>query len=504
MRCFYVLGLGRGEPRSLSTLMQNELADVCNFVCAAAPPQLVELLAEKGRRLISLETLAGGEEELSLAAHGEKLLAALLAAAAAEGQTALILPGRPWPGDFLPEQLRQRLSPQDVTLRCLPGEDVISGLLEQIHLTSREEGSTAAAEAYALSGSKGVTVLDACCAGALHDPPQGELLVSQVYSPTLLFALVECLARIYPLQQPAALWQFNRRGEACCRGTWSLKELAARPALPTLHSWSYLYLAPPYRHTLGDMTAMMSELRSPGGCPWDRQQDHRSLRPYLLEETHELLEAIDSGIDADICEELGDLLLQVVFHSELAREKGAFSFWEVVDGITRKIYRRHPHVFMQEKAADARAVSRRWQEIKLQEKKQGGKSASRFSLPPGLPALMKAQKIQKRAAAVGFDWPQIDGALAKVDEELKELEVQRAEGNRDNIEDEFGDLLFAMVNVARFLGVDAEQCLAAAIRKFTRRFAYIEEKVEASGKDFNDFCLADLDHFWEEAKSRNK
>jgi tetrapyrrole methylase family protein/MazG family protein len=252
------------------------------------------------------------------------------------------------------------------------------------------------------------------------------------------------------------------------------------------------------------MAAMMAELRSPAGCPWDRQQDHRSLRPYLLEETYEVLEAIDSGVAADLCEELGDLLLQVVFHSELAREKGEFSFWEVVDGITRKIYRRHPHVFRQEKATDARAVSQRWQEIKLREKEQGGKSTHRFDLPPTLPALMKAQKIQKKAAAVGFDWPHVDGALAKVGEELRELEAERAAGNREKIEEEFGDLLFAMVNVARFLGVDAEQSLAAAIRKFTSRFAYIEEKVKASGKDFKAFSLADLDYFWEEAKSRNK
>jgi tetrapyrrole methylase family protein/MazG family protein len=483
--------------------MENELAEVRSFICAAAPPQLVEFLAEKGRRLINLETLAGEEEDLSCAARGEKMLAALLAAAAAQRQTALILPGRPWLGDLLPGQLRQRLSPQEITLRYLPGEEIMFGLLDHIHLTSRgEEGKSAEEESFLCN--RGVTFLDACCGEELKDPPRGELLISQVYSRSLLLKLAECLTRIYPPRHPAALWQFDRRGEAHCCGVWPLNELTADCALPPLHSWSFLHLAPPPRCTLGDMTAMMAGLRAPGGCPWDRQQDHRSLRPYLLEETYEVLEAIDSGVAADLCEELGDLLLQVVFHSELAREKGEFSFWEVVDGITRKIYRRHPHVFQQEKAADARAVSRRWQEIKLQEKEQGGKSTRRFDLPPGLPALMQAQKIQKRAAAVGFDWPHAGGALAKVGEELRELEAERTAGNREKIEEEFGDLLFAMVNVARFLGVDAEQSLAAAIRKFTRRFAHIEEKVEASGKDFKAFSLAELDHFWEEAKSRNK
>ncbi len=487
MKYFYMVGLGRGDLASLAILEQEKLMAVGTFFCTAAPPHLVEFLNEQGRRVINLEVFSRSNNEW------EKMVELVCSVLADEGAAAYVMPGRPWPGEALKGLLQQRLAPQEVTVQQLPGNDIVLSLLESIDASTDGKGSGKAEAA----SNKGITLIDASCGDEIKDPPHGGLLITQVYSQALLAKLAGQLCHIYPPAHPAELWQLDQLGKVTLSGEWALQELKDYPGLP-LHAWSFLYLSPPQRCSLGDMTAIMAELRSPKGCPWDRQQDHRSLKPYLLEEAYEVLEAIDSGDRVHLCEELGDLLLQVIFHSELAREQGHFSLWDVVDGITRKIYRRHPHVFQEEKLADAGAVVRRWQEIKLQEK--GGKEDDRFALPPGLPALMKAQKVQKKAAAVGFDWPHVNGALEKVTEELKELEEARAGETKGRVAEEYGDLLFAIVNVARFLGVDAEQALAAAVRKFIHRFAFIERKVQATGKHFESFSLEELDMFWEEAK----
>lgn len=247
---------------------------------------------------------------------------------------------------------------------------------------------------------------------------------------------------------------------------------------------------------LSFLVGLMARLRSPGGCPWDLQQTHQSLRPYLVEEAYEVIEAIDSGNPGNLKEELGDLLLQIIFHSQLASEKGDFSIDEVIQAISQKIIRRHPHVFNGEKAERAEEVSRKWSEIKRQEKKR----ASVFSVSAGLPALKRAQKIQQQAARCGFDWEEVEGAWEKLDEELKELEKVYNTGDKDKIEEETGDLIFAVVNVARFLNVDAELALNAAVAKFHRRMDYIEKSLRREGKLFKDYSLLELDKLWEEAK----
>lgn len=482
MKYLYIVGLGRGDHTSLSRLEQAELAKVKTFFCSTAPPHLEAFIKNKGRRLINLET--SGQKAVDL--MGDVL--------ANEQAAACLFPGRPWPGVVQIRELEQSMRSGEISVQYLYGEDILGELIEGVYSGMDRTGDGKGG----LFSKGGITFVDASRGDDLKDPPQTGLLITHVYSDALLEKVVGKLSSIYPPGHQALLWQFDQYGKAFQAGAWTLQELATNPSIP-LHVWSFLYLSPHPGCSLGEMTHIMAKLRSPNGCPWDRQQNHQTLKPYLLEETYEVLEAIDSGDSSHLCEELGDLLLQVIFHSELAREKGYFSLWDVIDGITRKIYRRHPHVFAEEHLADAHAVSRRWQEIKLQEK--GGKAKDRFALPPGLPALMKAQKVQKRAATVGFDWPHVNGALEKVAEELRELEAARAGEGKGRVAEEYGDLLFAMVNVARFLGVDAEQALAAAVGKFIHRFAYIEKKVEASGKQFESFSLDELDIFWEEAKN---
>ena len=241
---------------------------------------------------------------------------------------------------------------------------------------------------------------------------------------------------------------------------------------------------------------IMAKLRSPEGCPWDREQTHQSIRPGLIEECYELVEALDASDDKLMQEELGDVLIQVVFHAQLAKERGIFTFEDVVKGIADKLVRRHPHVFGDGSAKTSEEVMVKWAEIKKTEKPE--RTSALSGIPKILPALALAQEVQKKAARVGFDWKDADPVWEKVGEELAELEhaVQKNEG----VEEELGDLLFAIVNLSRHLKQDAEQACRLATKKFSRRFKWVEEKVKQEGKEMKDLSLAELDVYWKQAK----
>lgn len=251
------------------------------------------------------------------------------------------------------------------------------------------------------------------------------------------------------------------------------------------------------------LRGIIAQLRGPNGCPWDKEQTHESLKRYLIEETYEVIEAINEGDLDHLIEELGDVLLQVMLHAQIGEDDGYFSIDDVIEGISAKMVRRHPHVFGEGKAANSEEVVQNWQQIKLQEK---GGQARQTSLLNGvskaLPNLLRAYELQKKAAKVGFDWQEITPALEKVKEELEEFTEELRNENLTNAEKEFGDLLFAFVNVARFLNIHPEEALFQTNEKFVRRFQYIEEQVNKSGKGFEDFTLEELDHYWDEAKQK--
>jgi tetrapyrrole methylase family protein / MazG family protein len=240
---------------------------------------------------------------------------------------------------------------------------------------------------------------------------------------------------------------------------------------------------------------IVARLRSPDGCPWDREQTHQSLKPHLIEECYELIDAIDAGDDKEMKEELGDLLLQVVLHSQMASEENRFSLEDVAAEIADKLVHRHPHVFGEIRLPDSAAVLRQWEVIKRAEKQE--RRSALDGVPKGLPALARAQKVQGKAARVGFDWDEAEGALAKVREELRE--VESASENR--LQEEIGDLLFAVVNFARKKKLDAEQLLNQATAKFAARFQSIERLAEARGLEFGALTLPQMDQLWEEAKA---
>lgn len=258
------------------------------------------------------------------------------------------------------------------------------------------------------------------------------------------------------------------------------------------------------KYKMDNLVSIMKKLRSNEGCPWDKQQDHQSLKPYLIEESYEVLEALEEDDMELLEEELGDLLLQIVFHSQIASESGYFNITDVTTGICRKLINRHPHVFGELKVETTEKVLINWEEIKREEKEEQSYTESLMRIPKQLPALMKSYKIQEKAAKVGFDWDDVHGAMKKVTEELEELTDALENNKDDEIYEEIGDILFAVVNVARFLKIRPELALNNTIDKFIRRFNYIEESAKVCSKKLEEMTLKEMDDLWNEAKKIEK
>ncbi|HEY9085257.1 MAG TPA: nucleoside triphosphate pyrophosphohydrolase [Candidatus Tyrphobacter sp.] len=284
----------------------------------------------------------------------------------------------------------------------------------------------------------------------------------------------------------------------------TLSESIAMPLVP---------LPPQSAHySWEDLVEIMARLRR--GCPWDREQTHRTLVPYLIEETYEVVEAIEEDGGAEhaaeaLCDELGDLLLQIVFHAQLATETGAFTIADVVDALANKMVRRHPHVFADAVIEDVDAQWRSWERLKAQERRGRQRKSRLDGIPPQLGALQRGQRMQEKAARVGFDWRSVEGVLDKLVEEAGELSQARAlrqaqDARRDDahVREELGDVFFTLVNLARTLGIDAESAMRQANEKFRRRFAYMEERVVAQNKVLSDLSLDELEELWQQAKTQ--
>ena len=265
-----------------------------------------------------------------------------------------------------------------------------------------------------------------------------------------------------------------------------------------------------------ELVGLMKKLRSDGGCPWDKEQNHESLKPYLIEETYEVIDAIDSGNDDKLKDELGDLLYQILFHSQISEEKGAFTINDVLALGVEKMTRRHPHVFGNSRADTADEVLEQWHEIKKGEEGHKERKYVVDGLPKHLPALQKAQKIQKKVSRVGFDWSDISDVIAKVEEEFAEFKEEikhikndipldeQVNSNKVAIEEELGDFLFAIVNLSRFLKLETENVLQKAINKFSDRFKLLEDDLNSTGKEFTDSTLVELDSIWEKIKNEER
>jgi tetrapyrrole methylase family protein/MazG family protein len=353
-------------------------------------------------------------------------------------------------------------------------------------------------EALGVDALPQLQLADALELAARHHPtfhPDAPALVAQVYSPRLASDVKLTLMNQYPDEHPVklvhALGTAEQRVEAL--------PLYAIDRSPHIAHLTSLYVPPLARPSAFEtFQETIAHLRAPEGCPWDRKQTHLTLRKYLLEEAYETVHALDAQ-DADaLREELGDLLLQIVLHAQIATEYGEFTMADIVAGIQDKMIRRHPHVFGDVKVSGAGEVVRNWEQIKAEEKKDKPRNGSVLGdVPRDLPALMQAETYQKRAAQVGFDWPEVSGVKAKITEEIAEIES--AEG--DDIHREVGDLLFAVVNWARWLQVEPETALREASARFAARFARVEEAAKAQGREMTAMTIDELDVLWEQAKA---
>ncbi|MBE6742293.1 MAG: nucleoside triphosphate pyrophosphohydrolase [Ruminococcaceae bacterium] len=258
------------------------------------------------------------------------------------------------------------------------------------------------------------------------------------------------------------------------------------------------------KYNVYDLISIVKVLRVPGGCPWDREQTHESIKKNFIEETYEVIEAINKQSPDMLKEELGDVLLQVALHAEMEREKGSFDFDDIANDIVQKLIIRHPHVFGETVAKTGEEALSSWDSAKAKSKGTKSQSESMLSVPRELPALMRAQKIQHKAAKVGFDWDDIDGAFYKLDEEINELKSALANGESAEIEDEFGDVLFSCVNISRFLKLDSEEALTGATDKFLERFTVVEKLANENGIDMKNSSIQELDALWDEAKKIKK
>jgi MazG family protein len=257
------------------------------------------------------------------------------------------------------------------------------------------------------------------------------------------------------------------------------------------------------KRSFDELVQLMQRLRGPDGCPWDRKQTLPSLKPFVIEESYEVVDAIDRDDRAALVEELGDFLLQAVFIAELTREEGSFDIYDAVTAIHDKLVRRHPHVFGDVEANDAEQVLVNWEKLKNEERKAENKSVL-SGVPQSLPALLRASRLTEKAARVGFDWRRTEDVFDKVDEEIAELHEAIASGDETKVHDEVGDLLFTIANIARKLNVNAEEALQSTNRKFTHRFGSMESRVRESGRNVDDLTLEEMDALWDEAKAAER
>lgn len=474
------VGLGPGDAGLLTLETWDLIAGADELLLRTAKHPTAGALRKRGVAFASYDAVY--EAEASFEAVYEHIVEDLLRRAGRGGRVVYAVPGSPMVAERTVALLRERAAARGVRLRVLAGLSFVELLCARLGVDPVD----------------GLTIVDGADAASLPpDLPTG-LVVTQVYNRQVASDIKLRLMELYGDEAEIALLQnLGLPDERILR--LPLYELDRQEGIDHLTS---VYVPPrprPQRFELQPLVDVMARLRSPGGCVWDIEQTHRSLRRNLIEEVYEVVEAIDLEKSELLCEELGDLLLQIVFHARMAEESGAFSMQDVVDGIVEKLVRRHPHVFGDVTVRDAGEVVLNWEAIKRREKAKERPSAL-DGVPKDMPALSRAAKLQQKAAKVGFDWDSAGPVWEKISEEIAELKAAIEAKDAAQIEAEYGDVLFSLVNLGRFLGVDPEIALNGANRKFTRRFNEVEKRVRASGREWAQYTLKELDAFWDEAK----
>jgi tetrapyrrole methylase family protein/MazG family protein len=471
-----IIGMGPGSPGQLTAEAWQALTEGRPLYLRTGKHPLARRLAHGGLKFRTFDSIYSQAKDFPDVYR--TIARRLLRRALCCGTVYYAVPGDPMVGEAAVNMLLRVAPRHKIKIDLIPGMSFLEPALAALRLDLLE----------------GVTVMDALVMDKLEEPHRRHLLLAQIYCRSVASRVKLKLLQLYPPDYMLTILY---------KAGLTAEKLIKTPLYALdRHCYDHhtlVYLPPYSGYTVSDLLSVVSRLRADGGCPWDKRQTHRSLRQYLVEETYEVIAAIDQGNDASLAEELGDLLLQVVFHSSIAEEGGRFSFSDVINGICKKLIRRHPHVFGNERAQNVSQVKVFWEQIKSEEK---GCLPGLYLPDSGLPALLGAYKVQLKAAEMGFDWPSIDGAWEKLNEETIELEDAYQQGFSDKIEEEFGDLLFAAVNLARFMKVNPELALGKALRKFGSRFRYILKQVEKDGKQVSDYTLEELDRFWEKAKNK--
>lgn len=477
MAVITIVGLGPGNPAKLTREAMQELAikRPVYFRTFKHPAARYYRSIIRGARSFDSLYKKGKDFDGVYRAMATRLVSTALQ----DSDICYVVPGHPLVGEAVVGFLRKIAPRKGIRLKIIDGVSFLEPLLEEVRIDLLD----------------GVTVLDALVVDRVKEPSPFHLILAQVYNRSIASRVKLKLMELYPDNYPVTVVRAAGTPEVYSRKS-RLYELDRFNDFD--HSTT-IYLSPFRGGRIGELVEIMARLRSPEGCPWDRKQTHTSLRQYLVEEAYEVVAAIDQEDEQALVDELGDLLLQVVFHSQIGHEEGRFNLSEVINAISTKLIRRHPHVFGARKAKDADAVKVLWEEIKAGERKDK-KQGILIPVDQALPALLKAYKLQKKAAELGFDWPALDGPMAKASEELKELEEAIKSGDHSAVEEEVGDFLFTIVNIARFLKVNPELALGRTIAKFLDRFSYVQAQVEKTGKPFGAFTLDQLDRWWDEAK----
>jgi tetrapyrrole methylase family protein/MazG family protein len=494
----HVVGLGPGDSERLPPQARALLVgDLPIYLRTARHPTLedaplVEALARKSAVAFDDEY----ESNASFEDTYDAIVGRLLRAESGQGEIVYAVPGHPLVGESTVARLLDECRRRDIAYRIVGAPSFIDACLEAVGVAITED----------------LHVVDALSLDPnAPAPPEslrtgGALLLYQVHSrdaasnaklalmragypddfsiTVIVAAGVTGAERVFALP----LFELDRyRDQDHLTSVWV-------PRLPDGQ----------HRPSFPDLVRVMARLRDPdGGCPWDLKQTHATLRPYVLEEAYEVAEAIDQDDPDKLCEELGDLLLQVVFHAQLGAEDGVFDSEDVCAGIVEKLIRRHPHVFGAVKVEGADEVLKNWQAIKATEKGGEDRKSLLDGIPASLPALMAALEVSRRAVKAGFEWPDTGGVLDKAEEEFAELRAEiEAGGGRERLEGELGDLLFTIVNVGRRLGIEPEDALRRQIERFQRRFRHIEERAVATGRALESLTLAEMEAFWQEAKAQ--
>jgi tetrapyrrole methylase family protein/MazG family protein len=398
------------------------------------------------------------------------------------------VPGHPLTANATCSGILQRARETGVPVKIIAGVSLLEPILQALSIDPQSQ----------------ITLIDALTLSKQNTPsfpPSKPALITQVLSSKTASQLMSVLLTVYPEHHKVTL----------VHAVGTKNELVEQLSMGEIDQstqfglYSSLYCPPlPFGSAFEDFQQIIAQLRSPEGCPWDREQTHASLKPYLIEESYEALEALDLEDMPSLKEELGDILLQIVLHAQIGIEHQEFRMSDIMTHISDKMIRRHPHVFADGDARDVAGVIHKWEEIKANERKDNGnpeKKGMLDGIPANLPALVQSQHIQQRAQRIGFDWPEINGVIKKIYEELDELKQAQTPEERIS---ETGDVLFAVVNLARWLEVDAESALRESNRRFKKRFAYIEQAAEDQGKTLDDLSFTQMDALWDEAKLKFK